>query len=147
MRYLLAVMLLCCLPAAALAQAPKITKGAKVYIEPSHGFETYLAAAFAEKGVPVLIVSDKSKADYEISSTVMPRDRTPQSSIVVNTAIAGSAGSLPAPTSLSISVDDVHSSVIVYAYTYDRHGYEISLQSGAESCAKHMKKFIEGQNR
>jgi hypothetical protein len=39
-----------------------------VYIEPQQGFETYIAAAIAKKGVPVDVVTDNTKAVYILRS-------------------------------------------------------------------------------
>jgi hypothetical protein len=39
-----------------------------VYLEPQQGFETYLAAAIAKKGVPVDVVTDQSRATYVLKS-------------------------------------------------------------------------------
>jgi hypothetical protein len=39
-----------------------------VYIEPQQGFDTYLAAAFAKKNVPVDVVTDQAKATYVLKS-------------------------------------------------------------------------------
>lgn len=39
-----------------------------VYLEPQQGFETYIAAAIAKKGVPVDVVTDKARAVYILRS-------------------------------------------------------------------------------
>ena len=39
-----------------------------IFLEPQSGFETYLAAAFAKKGVPAEVVVDSSKAKYVLKS-------------------------------------------------------------------------------
>jgi hypothetical protein len=38
------------------------------------GYETYLAAAFTKKHVPPIVVADKDKAEYIITSTVAHKD-------------------------------------------------------------------------
>jgi len=58
-------------PTIALAQGPQIKSGATVYIKPMGGYEAYLAAAFIKKHVPLVIVTDKTKADYVVESTVI----------------------------------------------------------------------------
>ena len=45
----------------------KIPAGSRVYLTPMEGFETYLKEAIAKKKVPIEVVGDKEKADYEIS--------------------------------------------------------------------------------
>jgi hypothetical protein len=130
------------------------------------GYETYLAAAFAKKKVPLVVVADKIKADFLITSTVS--HTTPSQPAVVvnnsNTNIAGSGNSTgndtPASavqrgfdeaharaaargfTSASISVVDAHSSQIVFAYAVGKNTNN-QLQSTAEACAKHLREFIE----
>jgi len=42
--------------------------GAKIYLAPQGGFETYLAAAFTKKHVPATIVGDPEQADYVLES-------------------------------------------------------------------------------
>ena len=55
---------------AAFAQSGPIRKGANVYIEPAYGYEAYLTAAFAEKGVPLVLVTDRKLADYILTGAV-----------------------------------------------------------------------------
>lgn len=140
--------------AVCLAQAPQIRSGSTVYIEPMGGYETYLAAAFAKKHVPLILVADKDKADYIITSTVI-RHAPSHPAVVVNNTInvnssdyprAGGfpkAGSGSGSTSVSISVVDVHSSQIVFAYAVGKAGNSNQIQSTAEACAKHLSEFIE----
>src|SRR5437899_10901048 len=46
----------------------RIPVGSKIYISPiPGGFENYIAAGILKKKVPVVIVNDRTKADYEIS--------------------------------------------------------------------------------
>ena len=44
-----------------------IQTGSTVFIEPMNGFETYLAAALAKKKVPLVVISNKEKADFVIT--------------------------------------------------------------------------------
>jgi len=132
-----------------------------------YGYETYLAAAFDKKKVPLIVVADKTKADYLITSTV--RHTTPSQPAVIvnntNTAIAASDNSTVnntprssfeqgieeaharaaarGSTSASISVVDAHSSQIVFAYAVGKSANTNQIQSTAEACAKHLKEFIE----
>ena len=46
----------------------RIPAGSRVYIGPIEGgYDIYLAAAMHKKEVPIIIVTDKSKADFELS--------------------------------------------------------------------------------
>lgn len=159
-------LLLIPLPALCFAQSEQIKSGATVYVEPMGGYETYLAAAFAKKKVPLVIVADKTKADFLITSTVS--HTTPSQPAVVvnnsNTNIAASGDATvndtPASavergfeeaharqaargiTSASISIVNAHSSQVVFAYAVGKNTNN-QLQSTAEACAKHLKEFIE----
>lgn len=169
MNRLPALLLLGC-SAICLAQAPQIKSGAAVYMEPMDGYETYLAAAFSKKHVPLVIVADKSKADFIIQSTV-DHTQPSQPAVVVNTsnvnnttvnsanvnngsndtwaqakqraAERAAARAALGSTSTSISVIDPQSSVIVFSYSVGKSGSNHQLQSAAEACAKHLKEFIE----
>jgi len=115
------------------AQFPQLKSGSTVYIEPTGGYETYLAAALAKKQVPLIVVVDKKKADYIIA---ISQQSPTQPLVVLNqNPWAGS-------TSMSISVIDAKSSQIVYSYTVSMRGND-RTQSATESCAKHVKEFIE----
>ncbi|MGD0942120.1 MAG: hypothetical protein ABR905_20695 [Terracidiphilus sp.] len=72
----------------ALAQAPQIKSGATVYIEPMRGYETYLAAAMVKKKIPLIVVTDKSKADYIITSNVSHNAPSTPAVVVNNSATA-----------------------------------------------------------
>lgn len=146
--------------AIAFAQAPQIKSGATVYIEPMDGYETYLAAAIAKKHTPLIVVTDKTKADFIITSTVLHKDQSHAAVSVSNTinngtnetpfergmeqgqANAAARRALLGITNTSISVIDPKSSQIVFAYSAGS-GSAKQLQSTAEDCAKHLKASIE----
>ena len=145
-----------------LAQAPQIKSGATVFIEPMGGYETYLAAAIAKKQVPLVVVTDKTKGEYVIASTVTQHASSHPAVVVNNTTNVGTSGNSAwnegwksgfpragsgARTSVSISVADVHSSQIVFAYAVGKGGNTNQLQSAAEACAKHLKEFIQKQRK
>ncbi len=60
---------LCCLMIACsvFGYERKIPANSKVYVAPMDGFETYVIAAIRTKDVPVQVVADRDKADYELS--------------------------------------------------------------------------------
>ena len=47
----------------------RIPRNSRVFIVPSGGFEQYLAAALRKKSVPLLIVTEREAADFEITTT------------------------------------------------------------------------------
>src|SRR5260370_1676837 len=44
----------------------RIPPGSKIYVAPMGGFENYVIAGILNKKVPVVLVTDRGKADYEI---------------------------------------------------------------------------------
>jgi len=110
-----------------------------VYIEPMSGYETYLAAAMVKQHVPLVVVTDKDKADYIIRSTVTQTDSSQPAVVVNNGAGHGYGYPLPPLANSSVAVIDARSSNVVFAYSADRGG----LKGTAETCAKHLKEFIE----
>jgi hypothetical protein len=137
--------------------------GSAVYIEPMGGYETYLAAALMKKHVPLIVVTDKTKADFVVVSTVS-RKEPAQPGIVINnrasTNIGDNSGSndawnrgwdagsgYPRPgalgrTDASISVMDPKTSQIVFAYSAGSYRSN-QMEKTAEACAKNLKDFIE----
>jgi hypothetical protein len=56
---------------AAFAQdGNRIPANSKVYVADMEGFETYVSAALQKKKIPVLIVTDRSQADFEVKGNV-----------------------------------------------------------------------------
>ena len=69
MRRLVASSVLLCLgmvPVLAQTKIPKIESGSKIFIAPMGGFENYVTAGIIKKNVPVVVVADRDKAEYEI---------------------------------------------------------------------------------
>jgi hypothetical protein len=146
--------------ASAFAQTSSIHSGSTVYIEPMDGYETYLSAAIVKKHVPLIMVTDKTKADYIIISTVAHKDQSQPVVSVSNTvnngtnetpfergmemgqANAAARRALLGITNTSISVIDPKSSQIVFAYSAANASTK-QLQGAAEASAKHLKEFIE----
>lgn len=147
----------------AVAQSSPIKSGSTLYIEPMHGYETYLAAAFAKKHVPLIVVTDEKKAEYIIRSTVSQTEPS-QPAVVINNSNTnvnnGNNGGNDAwdqgwalghqraanrasmgSSSTSISVIDPLSSQVVFGYSSAKIGSN-QLQRTAEDCAKHLKEFI-----
>ncbi len=142
MRRLSAVLLLS-ISAIAFAQAPHVDRGAAVYIEPMEGYETHLAAAIIKEKVPLVLVTDKEKAEFVINSSISQAGPS-QSAVVVNNIdnqMGGYAAQLAAMRVYSISLIDTRSSQIVFACSASKGG----IKGTAEYCSKHLKQFIEKQ--
>ena len=130
-------------PAAAPAHAPAtgmpgIPKGSKVYVEPMGGFETYLSAALLNKKVPVQVVDNKANADFILSG----------GSKVEQAGWAKTLFISPLPhATASIALKSNPDGVLVFAYAVDKPNARKADQSTAEACAKHLKEFIEKQDK
>jgi hypothetical protein len=113
-----------------------IPKGARVFIAPVEGgFENYLAAAIQKKEVPVVVVTNREKAEFEISG-------------VAESEKAGWAkmmfmGSAASKEQAGIKIVNIKSDEVVFAYAVHKSNSARGRQSAAEACAKHMKEKIE----
>ena len=120
-----------------VAMGKPIHRGARVFIAPvDGGFENYLAAAIQQKKVPVVIVTNRAKAEFEISG-------------VAETEKAGWAKMLFMKSGASqeqagIKIVRIESDEVVFAYAVHKANSVHGHQSAAEACAKHMKEKVEG---
>lgn len=140
----LPVVLVVTLVSAALAgekNAPpseKIPKGAKVFITPiSDGYESYLKDAMAVKKVPVEVVTSRESADYEITGTAESQKAGAAKKIIM--------GNWHSREEASITLSNLKSGVVVWAYSVHEEGSTHGKRSSAEACAKHLKEAIEKQ--
>lgn len=144
-RPLLAGLVLTLAANVALAQEGKsvdqskkaIERGSRIYVAPIEGgFDTFFAAAIIKKQVPVTVVTDRTKADYEVTG-------------ISSTEKAGWAKMLfmgvdNSNDMASIKVVDLKSNEVVYGYSVRKGNSYRGKQSAAEACAKHLKEKIEG---
>lgn len=113
-----------------------IPAGSKVFVTPlPDGFETFLTAGIIKKQVPLTVVNNKEKADFEISA-------------ISDSEKAGWAkmffmGSAQSREEASIKVTDLKTDEIVYAYSVHKGSSVRGKQSAAEACAKHLKEKIQ----
>lgn len=116
------------------ATPTRIVPGSKLFIEPMDGFESYLSAAILKKKVPVVVVDDRSKADFIVTG----------SSHVDKAGWAKTIFVSPNPhAEASISIKDARTGNMVFAYNVDKSNAVRANQSTAEACAKHLKEEIE----
>src|SRR6266404_2407919 len=107
-------------------------RGSRIYIAAIEaGFDTFLSSAIVKKQVPVVVTTDRTKADYEITG-------------IASTEKAGWAKMLFMGTDnsndlASIKVVDLKSSEVVYGYAVRKGNSYRGKQSAAEACAKHLK--------
>jgi hypothetical protein len=119
-----------------LSSAKKINRGARIFIAPMEGgFENFIVAGFQNKQVPLVVVIDRSKADYELSG-------------ISDSEKAGWAkmffmGSEQSREEASIKVSDLKTGTLVFAYSVHKGNSVRGRQSAGEACAKHLKSIIE----
>ena len=109
----------------------KLPAGSKVYMAPMDGFEIYLKAAIAKKKVPIEIVEQREKADYEITGVSESKKAGAAKKIIT--------GSWHSTEDASIKISSLKSGEIVYAYSVHKENSTHGKQSSAEACAKHLK--------
>src|SRR6266436_8295843 len=114
-----------------------------VYLEPQQGFETYLAAAFAKKGVPVDVVMDQTKATYVLKSAPVEIKQESTGGKIARCLFASCAG-IEDKGNVSVQYIELSSSKMLWAYSVNKQrGGSKNQQSMAEAVAKHLKEFIE----
>jgi hypothetical protein len=109
-----------------------IPHGSKIYVHPiqgMHGFENYLVAAFKKKKVDLLIVADRSQADFEITGFAEHK-RAGWAKIIFGSGLPESEA--------SIQVINLKTSVVAYAVG----SYKVDAINGKKSTAEHLAKNL-----
>ena len=101
------------------------------------GFDTYLVAAIVKKQVPITVVTDRSKADYEMSG-ISESEKAGWAKMLF-------LGSQQSREEASVKVVHIKSGEVVYGYNVHKGNSYRGKQSAAEACAKHLKEKIEGK--
>ena len=118
-------------------QTKSIPAGARVFLEPMGGFETYLKAAMTKKKVQLQIVEDKAQADFVITGhSESEKASTAKKAILWN---------FHSNEDASINVSSVKTGEVVFAYEAHKDSSAHGQQSTAEACAKHLKDKVEGK--
>lgn len=140
-RFAVAAALVACASTPASAQLSqdenaRIPAGSRVFIGPiEHGYDIYLSAAIHKKEVPIVIVTDKTKADFELSG-VTESEKAGWAKVVFwgNTSSAEQA---------SVKMVNLKSGTVVWGYNVNKGNSARGKQSSAEACAKHLKEKIQ----
>ena len=138
-------------PAAPISAADKfdaerIPRNSKVFIgnfytegdNDNRGFQSYLAAALRKKEVPLLIVTNREEADFEISGT-SERKKAGWAKTIFGSGMDSA--------SASITVTNLHTGVVAYADSSHRNDAVRGQRSTAEKLAKYLKKKIEDDEK
>lgn len=118
--------------AAQPADPSYIPHGSKVYVNAIQGlggFENYLVAAFKKKKVDLLVVTDRSQADFEVTGYAA-HQRAGWAKIIFGSGLPESEA--------SIQVINVRTSVVAYAVG----SYKVDALNGKKSTAEHLAKNL-----
>jgi hypothetical protein len=113
----------------------------RIFIAPSAGFESYLAAAFTKKHVPAQIVADRGQVNYILSAPPVQEKPESAGGKIARCLFAYCAG-IEGSQTASVTLTDVRTNVVVWAYNVRKQG-STNYQSSAEACAKHLKEWLE----
>jgi hypothetical protein len=115
-----------------------LPKGARIFVAPiSNGFETYITAGIEKKKVPVVVVADRSKADYELTG-VSDSDKAGWAKMLF-------LGSQSTNESASMKIVNLKTGDVVFAYSVNKTNSARGKQSAGEAVAKHINEKIENR--
>ena len=113
----------------------KIPAYAKIYVAPMlGGFENYVIAGLRNKKVPLTVVVDRSKAEYEISG-VSESEKAGWAKMLF-------LGSQQSNETASIKVSDLKTGAVIFGYSVHKGNSARGRQSAGEACAKHIKQVV-----
>ena len=113
----------------------KIPSYARVYVAPMvGGFENYVIAGLRNKKVPLTVVMDRTKADYEISG-VSESEKAGWAKMLF-------IGAQNSNEEASIKIADVKTGAVIFGYSVHKTNSARGKQSAGEACAKHIKQIV-----
>jgi hypothetical protein len=118
-----------------IAHAQTVPAGSKIFVSAEDGFSTFLTAAMKSKKVPVAVVADREKADYELQAATKS-DKAGWA----RTVFMGQTGS---NEEASVQLINIKTSEVVFAYAVHKRNSVHGKQSSAEACAKHLKEVVK----
>ena len=114
--------------------AVKIPSGSKIYVAPMGGFESYVVAGIMKKKVPVSIVADREKADFEIKGAAESQK--------AGWAKIMFTGNDSTNEEASINVTEIKTGAVVFAYSVHKGNSVRGKQSAGEAIGKHLNEAI-----
>jgi hypothetical protein len=112
-----------------------IPVGSRVYVAPmKDGFDTFVIAGIMKKKVPVVVVTSREKADYEITG-ISESEKAGWAKMLF-------MGSSSSAEQASIKIVELKSEEVVFGYSVNKGNSVRGKQSAGEACAKHMKEII-----
>ncbi|HMJ07592.1 MAG TPA: hypothetical protein VK468_01220, partial [Pyrinomonadaceae bacterium] len=113
----------------------RIPKNSTIYINPMEGgFDTYVTAAIQKKKIPLRIVADRDKADFEIKGTVEKQKAGWAKTIFISP--------LPAIDS-TMQIIDVRSGVVAYSISSTKANARRGRKGSAEHLAKNLAQKMQ----
>ena len=108
---------------------------AKIYVAPMlGGFENYIIAGLRNKKVPLTVVVDRNKAEYEISG-VSESEKAGWAKMLF-------IGSQNSNEQASIKIADLKTGAVIFGYSVHKANSARGRQSAGEACAKHIKQIV-----
>ena len=114
--------------------AVKVPSGSKIYVAPMGGFESYVVAGIMKKKVPVSIVADREKADFEIKGAAESQK--------AGWAKIMFMGNDSTNEEASINVTEIKTGAVVFAYSVHKGSSVRGKQSAGEAIGKHLNEAI-----
>jgi histidyl-tRNA synthetase len=115
-----------------------IPPNAKVFVAPMpDGFDEYLKAAIEKKKVPIEIVTDKDKADFQIIGQAETQKASTAKKVIL--------WDWRSNEQASIQITNLTTSEVVFAYSVNKVSSAHGKKSSAEACAKHLKEKIDSK--
>src|SRR5665213_1579647 len=111
-----------------------VPSGSKIFVEAADGFDTYLDAALRKKQVPVVVVSDKEKADYALEGV--------SDHVKAGWAKTVFLGQIHSDEQAGIRLVNQKTGEVVFAYAVNKKNSLHGRQTAAEACAKHLKDVV-----
>ena len=125
-----------------LVSSLSLAQRSTVYVEPQQGFEAYITAAIEKKGVPIDVVTDKTRAVYILRSAPVEVKSESTGGKIARCLFAYCAG-IEDKGNVSVQLIETGSTKIVWAYSVNKQrGGSKNQQSMAEAIAKHFKEFL-----
>ncbi len=135
---LFVVLLFVSLPLAQETTNKAIPAGSKAFLTPMEdGFHEYLKAALESKKVPLVLVENKSDADFEISGHSDSQKASTAKKVIM--------WDWRSNEQASIQIANLKTSEVVFAYSVNKVSSAHGKKSTAEACAKHIKEKIESK--
>jgi hypothetical protein len=117
--------------------AQSLPAGSRIYVAPmANGFDTYIVAGFQKKMVPLVVVTSREKAGFEMTG-VSETDKAGWAKMLI-------WGNDSTNETASVKLVNLQSGEVVFAYSVKKANSARGKQSAGESVAKHIKKKIDG---